>query len=470
MRKRGAAFVLAAAMLLSVACSAGGGSASGPGRNAEGGSGNAENGAQNQAAGAQGGQAQGGQAQSDQAQGGQAQSGEKETLQMMAVGGSDAELWMKLVEDTIARFNEENSYNVEIEMTWYENEQYKTKFATLMTQNNMADIFFTWEYGFLQPYAEAGKVYDMTDALNADKEWKDRFDEGTFIPTTFNGRIYGLPTGRQMAPVYYNKQIFADCGVEVPETWDEFLEAVRTFKDAGIVPIVMATRDPWVIAQFFLDITGGVGGMELFEGIQTGEVSWDDPRYVKSGQLLQEIVEAGAFPENFSGLAYEEGLPMFTSGRAAMFPMGTWMTAAIVSEMDPENVGVFLPPAYDPANCRTHLSQVSKVFGISETCKNKEAAMAFLKLFSEDDIQEKVVTELGMLPAVNTKVDTAKIDSVTSAIIELADGVEPLTPFDVLFGTNIGVEFNNIALAIATGKDSADQFAQLQAYTESQKE
>lgn len=96
--------------------------------------------------------------------------------------------------------------------------------------------------------------------------------------------------------------------------------------------------------------------------------------------------------------------------------------------------------------------------------------MAFLKLFSENDIQEKVVTELGILPAVNTKVDTSKIDSVTSAIIELADGVEPLTPFDVLFGTNIGVEFNNIALAIATGKDSADQFAQLQAYTESQKE
>lgn len=460
MRKRGTAFILATVMLLSAACSAGGGSASDSGGNAGGGSGKAENSAQNQAAEAQGGQAQGE----------QVQSGEKETLQMMAVGGSDAESWMKLVEDTIAQFNEDNAYNVEIEMTWYENEQYKTKFATLMTQNNMADIFSTWEYGFLQPYAESGKVYDMTDALDGDKEWKDRFDEGTFIPTTFNGRIYGLPTGRQMAPIYYNKQIFADYGVEVPETWDEFLEAIRTFKDAGIVPIVMATRDPWVIAQFFLDITGGVGGMELFEGIQTGEVSWDDPRYVKSGQLLQELVDAGAFPENFSGLAYEEGTPMFTSGKAAMYPMGTWMTAAIISEMDPENVGVFLPPAYDPANSKTHLSQVSRVFGVSETCKNKEAAMAFLKLFSENEIQEKVVTELGILPAVNMKVDTAKIDSVTSAIIELAEGVEPLTPFDVLFGTNIGVEFNNIALAIATGKDSADQFAQLQAYTESQKE
>lgn len=456
MKKKGLAILLTMSMVLSAACSAGGGSSAngsssgGSAAGSSGSSGSAENGKETQTK--------------------TAQNGETETLQMMAVGGADAETWMNLVEDTIARFNEENQYNVNIEMTWYENEQYKTKFATLMTQNNMADIFSTWEYGFLEPYARAGKVYDMTDALAADAEWKGRFEESIFIPTTFDGRIYGLPTGRQMAPIYYNKQIFADNGVEVPETWDEFIDAIHTFKDAGIVPIVMATRDPWVIAQFFLDITGGVGGMDLFEGIQTGEASWDDPRYVKAGELLQELVEAGAFPENFSGLAYEEGTPLFTSGKAAMYPMGTWMTSAIINGMDAENVGVFLPPAYDPANKNTHLSQVSRVFGISETCKNKEAAMAFLKMFSEDEIQEKMVTEIGILPATNLKVDTSKTDSVTAAIIELAEGVEPLTPFDVLFGANIGVEFNNVALAIATGKNPADQFAKLQAYTESQKE
>ena len=395
---------------------------------------------------------------------------EKQTLQLISVGGADEQAWMDLVEEQVARFNEDNPYNVEIEATWYENEQYKTKFATLMTQNNMADIFFTWEYGFLEPYAEAGKVYDMTDALEADAEWKERYEDSLFIPTTFNDRIYGIPMGRQMAPIYYNKQIFSDCGVEVPQTWEEFMRAIQTFKDAGIVPIVMASQDPWVIAQFFLDITGGVGGMELFQQIQTGEASWDDPRYVQSGELLQELVNAGAFPENFSGLAYEEGLPMFTSGKAAMFPMGTWMTAPILEGMDEENVGVFLPPAYDPENQNAHLSQVSKVFGISETCKNKEAAMAFLKSFSEDEIQERIVTEIALLPATKIKVDESKIDSVTSAIIDLSEGIEPLTPFDVLFGSNIGVEFNNVSLAIATGKDPADQFARLQEYTQSQQE
>ena len=61
--------------------------------------------------------------------------GDVQVLQMMSVGGADAQAWMDLVEDTIDKFNENNEYNVKIEMTWYENEQYKTKFATLMTQN-----------------------------------------------------------------------------------------------------------------------------------------------------------------------------------------------------------------------------------------------------------------------------------------------------------------------------------------------
>lgn len=396
--------------------------------------------------------------------------GDVQVLQMMSVGGADAQAWMDLVEDTIDKFNENNEYNVKIEMTWYENEQYKTKFATLMTQNNMADIFSTWEYGFLEPYVKAGKVYDMTEAFEADPEWKSRFDESVFIPTTFDGHIYGIPSGRQMAPIYYNKQLFKDHQLEVPETWDEFIDVIRTFKKDDITPIVMASQDPWVIAQFFLDITGGVGGMDLFEEIQTGDAAWDDPRYIKSGELLQQLVAEGAFPENFSGLAYEEGTPMFTSGKAAMYPMGTWMTSSIIEGMDAENVGVFLPPAYDPANSKTHLSQVSKVWGVSETCKNKEAAMAFLKLFSEDALQEKIVTEIGILPATNYKVDISKTDPVTAAIIDLTDGIEPLTPFDVLFGTNIGVEFNNVSLAIATGKDPADQFKQLEEYAKSQKE
>lgn len=447
MKKKGIALFLALTMVLSAGCSSGGGKSQ-------------ENNQGSQSAAA---------AKDTQAEAGSKDSKEKVTLTMMAVGGADKEATISLIGEMIDEFNSANEYQAQIQIEWLEDAQYKTKFATLMTQNNMADIFFTWEYGYLKPYVEAGKVMDLTDALNADPQWQERFSEGIFAPLTYNDHIYAIPTGRKMGPVYYNKKIFKECGVEVPETWDEFMDVIGKVKEAGYVPVDMAAQDAWVIAEFFLDIIGGVGGTELYNGIYTGENTWDDPQCIKAGQLLQDLVAAGAFPDNFAGLSYDEGVMMFTSGKAAMYPMGTWVTSAILAEMNPEDVGVFLPPAYEQKNGKAHMSQVEMSWAVSETCKNKEAALGFIKKFSEETYQERFLLEAGQLPATNLQVDAGKIDSVTSEVIALAaQGIDPLTPFDVLLGANVGGEFNNISLAIATGKDPADQFAQLQAYAQSQ--
>jgi len=36
-------------------------------------------------------------------------------------------------------------------------------------------------------------------------------------------RIYGVPFASQTLFVFYNKQIYEELGLKVPETWDEFL-------------------------------------------------------------------------------------------------------------------------------------------------------------------------------------------------------------------------------------------------------
>ena len=43
--------------------------------------------------------------------------------------------------------------------------------------------------------------------------------------------------------------IFADLGVEVPTTWDEFLAACDTFTAAGVTPIYSTFREPWTVAM-----------------------------------------------------------------------------------------------------------------------------------------------------------------------------------------------------------------------------
>ena len=250
------------------------------------------------------------------------------------------------------------------------------------------------------------------------------------------------------------------------------MNAVKTFKDAGVVPVSMACQDAWVPGQLLLELSGGAAGKELFDDIVTGKTTWDDPRYVETGELLQEMVTAGAFPESFLGLAYDEGRSLFTSQKAAMYPMGTWDTSAVIEGMGgTDHIGVFLLPAKNPEYGDVHIASVEKLFAVSEKCENKEAAMAFLKLLSDPKIQEKYIVDCGALSATNLQIDESKVDPVTAQIMKLQGQVKKaLTPMDRQFGANVGGEFNNISLAIAGGKDAKEQFTALQKYAEQEAE
>lgn len=395
-------------------------------------------------------------------------SAEETVLTFMAVGGSNEQAFTDVIKAAADKFNAGNEFNAKINLEWYENEQYKTKLATLMTQNDVTDIFFTWEAGYMKDYVESEKVYSLSDALKADPEWMDRFNDGAFDAVTYNDEIYAVPMGQAIIPIYYNTEIFAQNNLEVPKTWDEFVNVISTLKGAGVVPLSMACQDAWVPAQFMLELSGGVAGKELFEDIVNGKTTWDDPRYVETGKVFQELVGLGAFPESFLGLAYDEGRTLFTSEKAAMYSMGTWDTSAVIEGMGgPDKIGVFMMPAKNPDNNDVHIASVEKLFAVSEKCENKEAALGFIKLLSDPEIQEKYVVDCGALSATNTKIDTSKVDPVTAKIMELQGQVKKaLTPMDRQFGANVGGEFNNISLAIAGGKDPQEQFAALQSYAE----
>ena len=107
-----------------------------------------------------------------------ASSGEKEVLYMICNGTAE-ENFIQPYQDIVARFNEDNPYNVEIQLEFFEGEQYKTKLATLMAANDVPDIFYTWELAYLEPFVAGGKVADLTSYLEEDQEWKDSFSDGT---------------------------------------------------------------------------------------------------------------------------------------------------------------------------------------------------------------------------------------------------------------------------------------------------
>ena len=71
-------------------------------------------------------------------------------------------------------------------------------------------------------YAAMGVFADITD----------KFDVSTYYPgpvnsCTLDGRLYGVPFGSNDLVLFYNEDMLAAAGCEVPTTWDELLDVAK---------------------------------------------------------------------------------------------------------------------------------------------------------------------------------------------------------------------------------------------------
>ena len=92
----------------------------------------------------------------------------------------------------------------------------------------VTDIFFTWELGYLEPFVSSGKVMSLQDALDADPEWRDSFLEGVLDYFTYDGEVYAIPSQIAYCTMFYNQDIFEQYDLEVPQTYEDFLNICET--------------------------------------------------------------------------------------------------------------------------------------------------------------------------------------------------------------------------------------------------
>lgn len=398
---------------------------------------------------------------------GYSQSNPKKVMTAMFLGSSQDQAVVSIIKNMTDKFNANNPYNVEFKFETYENEQYKTKLATVMAANSAPDIFFTWSAGYLKPFVEGGKVYEIGQLLKADNEWKGRFNEGVFGPVTYNGKIYAVPHGQTVAVMYYNTRLFKENKLAVPTTFEELKKVCNTFKAQGIIPISVPVKDAWIAGQLLQQIANGVGGMDLFNGTVDKSKAWNDPSYMKAGKLLNELVNMKAFQDGYLGMTYDQGRDLFSQEKAAMFYMGSWDIGMLSDPSIPvsKNLGVFNIPASNPATGNVAIGDVDQCLAISANCSNMKAAAAYIKMFSSVEAQEAYAYNANYLISTKTPLDQSKLSPLFTAVNNLQRKFTGVTPWlDRVFGAGEGVEFNNAAQAIIAGKDPAEKMNSLQQF------
>ena len=79
-------------------------------------------------------------------------------------------------------------------------------------------------YKLLDLALQADLVVVLTDAVNADPEWKAMYNETWESTDCRDGRIYASSSEGQLIGYYYNKELFNQAGIKPAETWEEFFD------------------------------------------------------------------------------------------------------------------------------------------------------------------------------------------------------------------------------------------------------
>jgi len=236
-----------------------------------------------------------------------------------------AALWQSLADEYMAAHP-----NVTIEITVLENEAFKTKLTTVMQSGEPPDIFQSWGGGVMNEYANAGLLRDITPELDADGgAWRSTFSPGALGVYALQGKNYGVPRDMGMVGFWYNKDLFAQAGIEgTPTTWTELLDAVTKLKAAGITPIAVGEGDKWPGHFWWAYLATRICGQAGFEAaaLRTGG-SFADPCFVEAGVKIQELVALEPFQDGFLAATYGDEATAMGNGKAAMELMGQWAPA-----------------------------------------------------------------------------------------------------------------------------------------------
>ena len=294
-------------------------------------------------------------------------------------------------------------------LTQYQNDPYKQKLVVAMGADQGPDVFFGWGGGTLKEYVDAGKVYDLTPALNADPQWKARYPASVLAGATFDGKVYAVPINN-VQPVffYYNKQLFAQYGVSVPTTWQELLAAVKTFKDAGVAPIALGGASKWPDLMWEEYLVDRVGGPGAFNAAAAGTAgAWSSEAFIKANTMIQDLVKAGGFQNGFESTTQDSNAPaaLLYTGRAAMELMGSWEYGTIANAapdfVKNGHLGVFAFPAVQDGAGDPHdiAGNLANYYSITSFAKNKDVAVQFLKDEALSDSQVIAQLKVGQVPA-----------------------------------------------------------------------
>ncbi|PKQ27088.1 MAG: sugar ABC transporter substrate-binding protein [Actinobacteria bacterium HGW-Actinobacteria-4] len=343
-----------------------------------------------------------------------------QTLTVMHYEGNDSAMgiaWNRAIEI----FEEETGATVNLQLTSFED--LRTSAEQVFDSSDSPDVSeFNKGNATAGQLASIGVIQNLDDAY-AEYGWGDLLSDSVATTAQYtedgvmgSGSYYGVPNYGEFVFLYYNADLFAEHGIEVPTTIEDIEAASQTFLDAGITPFATSAQE-YPMGQQWYQLVLSQADRSFVNAYQlyTDPVDWHGDAVTYATEKLDEWVKAGYISSTVTGMTAEDAGLEFINGRAPMFYSGSWWYGRLLSDVTTFEMGITNWPS-------TTLTPGSggNMWVIPVESKQPELARIFIDITMRPEVQA-LLGESGGLPVA---ADTSDIqDPDAQALIALFNEV-----------------------------------------------
>lgn len=185
--------------------------------------------------------------------------------------------------------------------------------SSAYTENKLPDMAIL-DNPDMPSMIQLGLFEDITENV-ADWKLDEEYYSCIIDTVKYEERYYGLPFNCNSTALIYNKTMFAEAGVTVPDSWEEFRETAKR----------LTTKDH---SGFLMcGIEGEQGAFQILQWILAAGGTQDEIEgnaWTETFDFFERLLEDGSMPQNCINLTQTDVSREFVKGKAAMIQNGPW--------------------------------------------------------------------------------------------------------------------------------------------------
>ncbi|KQS97716.1 ABC transporter substrate-binding protein [Cellulomonas sp. Leaf395] len=283
------------------------------------------------------------------------------------------------------------------------------------------------------------------------------------IEALYDGKVYVLPTEFNVEGIWYNKQLFAANGIEVPATWDDLVAAADTLSAAGVQPFSADGQDGWPLTRLVGNYIYRSLGPDALAKVADGSAKLTDSEYVEAAQKVADLGAKGYFGPSVNSIDYMTAVNQFLSGDAAMFYMGSWILGNFndpeANKIGNDNIGFMPFPAVEggAGSADQLAANVGVPLAMSKS-RYDDGAKQWLECIAKN-FGAQSLKDQGVITGFKVDGDVGEVPALTQSVQDqIATTTQTVLWFEALFTPKASTTSQTNASLLVTGGVSPEQF------------